>query len=94
MGNTSSSSGGIDRNDFFLAFLEGAGIGYAILAFLCVWEFTIGIKESIKEIFNASIKLDPCRCIAYISPRKIRNEPARHGETRSDHSGAGRRKFN
>jgi hypothetical protein len=34
----------------FLKFLIGAAITYVIVILLCVWEFTIGIKESIKNL--------------------------------------------
>ena len=51
-GNIGLSEKEIDRNEFFLTFLELAGLAYVIALLLCIWEFTIGIKESIKNLFN------------------------------------------
>ncbi len=48
----SRTDDGIDRNNFFISLLEAAGIAYLIVSVLCIWEFTIGIKESIKNLFE------------------------------------------
>ncbi len=42
----------LDRNVFFLTFLEIAGGAFVVISILCIWEFTIGIKESIKSLFG------------------------------------------
>ena len=34
----------------FLWFLVLAGVAYVVVSVLCVWEFTLGIKESIKSL--------------------------------------------
>jgi hypothetical protein len=39
----------------FVKFLLGAAIAYAILSILCIWEFTIGIKKSIKHLYRGHI---------------------------------------
>ena len=50
--NDTSELIGIDRNSFFFTSLEMAGAIYVLVIILCIWEFTMGIKESIKDIFR------------------------------------------
>jgi len=45
------SSDAIDRDFFFLEALKLIGFVYIVVSVLCIWEFTIGIKESIKNLF-------------------------------------------
>jgi hypothetical protein len=52
MADETSGLSGIDRNSFFITSLEVAAAVYAFVIILCIWEFTIGIKESIKDIFR------------------------------------------
>jgi hypothetical protein len=73
--------------------LLAVAIGAAILYLFCFWEFIIGIKRSIKKLFNDVIMLDICRFIAYIVPRSNGDESTRQCETVTDHSGAGRGKL-
>ncbi len=54
-GSAEANNRNIDRNDFLLSFLEVAGSIYVIDSALCKWEFTIGIKESIKNLSNSQI---------------------------------------
>ena len=41
----------------FLKFLFVAGGVFLIVIVLCVWEFTIGIRKSIKKLYNVNITL-------------------------------------
>jgi hypothetical protein len=38
--------------------LKGLGIAYILIILLCVWEFTIGIKHSIKKLYRVNIMLN------------------------------------
>jgi hypothetical protein len=51
LGGVIGSHKDVDRTEFFLTFLEVFGVTYVIVSVLCIWEFTIGIKESIKNLF-------------------------------------------
>jgi hypothetical protein len=67
MGNGGAGHSGAGTIDFssedhrteaiikFLRFLLGAAIAYVITSILCVWEFTIGIKKSIKKLYTGKI---------------------------------------
>ncbi len=68
-------------------------IGAVIFYIFCIWEFSIGIKKSIKLFLNSHFVLDICRYIAYIMPRLKVNESARHSKTDADHSGSSRGKL-
>jgi len=46
--------------------LRDVAIGAIILYVFCVWEFTIGIKQSIKKLFKGYILLDICLSSATI----------------------------
>jgi hypothetical protein len=85
--DTYSASDELDRH------LKDVAIGAIILYFFCVWEFSIGIKQSIKKLFKVHFVLDICRYIAYIVPVGHGDESAKNSETRTDHSGSGRRKL-
>ena len=52
LGGVIGSHQDVDRTEFLLTSLEVLGVVYVIVSFLCIWEFTIGIKESIKNLFN------------------------------------------
>jgi hypothetical protein len=42
----------------FFDFLAALGIVYLVVMALFAWEFTIGIKNSIKRLYNSNIMLD------------------------------------
>ena len=89
-------SDGDKRTDAMVAFIWYviiAAVIYVIVSVLCIWEFTIGIKESIKNIFNGQFMLDIRRYIAYIMPRLTSHESARRCQTGTNHSGSGRREL-
>lgn len=71
----------------FFRFLTLAVIVYAFIIVLCVWEFTIGIKYSIKKLYRGNIMLDNCRYSAILETGlKDSNEPTKHSQTDPDHS--------
>jgi hypothetical protein len=39
----------------FLKCLIGAAIAYVVIFLLCIWDFTTGIKKSIKKHYNGQI---------------------------------------
>ncbi len=51
--------------DFF-RFLAVAGVVFLVVTFLCVWEFTIGINKSIKQLYRGNIMLYKRRYSAII----------------------------
>jgi hypothetical protein len=73
--------------------LELVAAGAVILYSFCIWEFTIGIKKSIKQLYRGNILLDMCRYSAILYSGRGQHEPTKHSKTDSDHSGFGGGKF-